>query len=196
MSQTIIESIEEFGLSAKDRPQQLFHKVGIVGCGTIGQNIALMISQKDIEVIFIELTDEKIQHAIEEISIELDNMIDHWGMTPGEKRAVLSRINGHTDYSQLKECDLVIEAIRSKTRERRVSCRKEVFKKIENSVSPECIIATNSTTIVITELSSELEHSELKSKVGYWQVMQKLLKLCVVYTPLMLFTPRLLNLYR
>ena len=69
MSQTIIESIEEFGLSAKNRPKQLFSKVGIVGCGTIGQNIALMISQKDIEVIFIELTDENIQHAIEEISI-------------------------------------------------------------------------------------------------------------------------------
>lgn len=160
MSQTIIESIKEFGLSAEDRPQQLFHKVGIVGCGTIGQSIALMISQKDIEVVFIELTDEKIQHAIEEVSIELDNMIDHWGMTPGEKRAVLSRINGSTDYNSLKDCDLVIEAIRSKTRERRVSCRKEVFKKIENSVSPECIIATNSTTIVITELSSELEHNE------------------------------------
>jgi 3-hydroxybutyryl-CoA dehydrogenase len=160
MSQVIIESIEEFGLSSKERPKQLFSKVGIVGCGTIGQNIALMISKKDIEVIFIELSEEKVKHAIEEISMELDNMIDHWGMTPGEKRAVLSRISGSTDYNSLKDCDLVIEAVRSKTRERRISYRKEVFKKIESSVSKDCIIATNSTTIVITELSAELEYNE------------------------------------
>jgi len=160
MSQIIVESIEEFGLSSKERPKQLFSKVGIVGCGTIGQSIALMISKKDIEVIFIELTEEKIKHAIEEITTELNNMIDHWGMTPGEKRAILSRINGYTNFEELKDCDLVIEAVRSKTRERRISYRKEIFKKIESVVSKECIIATNSTTIVITELSAELEHNE------------------------------------
>ncbi len=87
-------------------------------------------------------------------------MIEHWGMTSGEKRAILSRIHGHVGYEHLKGCDLVIESIRSKTRERRISCRKEVFKNVEKYVSPECIIATNSTTIVITELSSELEHKE------------------------------------
>ncbi len=160
MSQILVEPIESYGLSSKDRPKQLFSKVGIVGCGTVGQVIALMISQKEIEVVFVELTEEKIAHGLEEISHELDNMIQHWGMTPSEKRAILSRINGYTTYDCFANCDLVIEAIRSKTRERRISCRKEVFKNIEKVVSPECIIATNSTTIVITELSSELEHNE------------------------------------
>lgn len=160
MSKTLIEPIEAYGLSSEDRPKQLFSKVGIVGCGTVGQSIALMISQKDIEVVFLELCEERIQYALDEISNELDNMIEHWGMTPGEKRAIMSRINGHTDYKYFKDCDLVIEAIRSKTRERRISSRKEVFKNIEKVVSPDCIIATNSTTLVITELSSELEHNE------------------------------------
>jgi 3-hydroxybutyryl-CoA dehydrogenase len=81
-------------------------------------------------------------------------------MTPGEKRAILSRINGYTDYENLEGCDLVIESIRSKSRERRIEERKEVFKKIEKSVDDKCIIATNSTTIVITELSSDLEHKD------------------------------------
>lgn len=160
MSQTIIEPIEEYGLSSKNRPKQLFSKVGIVGCGTIGQSIALMISQKDIEVVFVELSDEKIKHAIDEISNELESMIEHWGMTPGEKRAILSRISGNVSFESLKDCELVIEAIRSKTRERRITIRKEVFKNIEKVVSSDCIIATNSTTIVITELSSELVHNE------------------------------------
>lgn len=160
MADVIIESIEEYGLSAKDRPKQLFSKVGIIGCGTVGQNIALMISQKELEVVFIELSQEKIDYAMCKIEAELDSMIDHWGMTPGEKRAIMSRINGHIGYENLKGCDLVIESIRSKSRERRVSCRKDVFKSVEKHVSPECIIATNSTTIVITELSSDLEHKD------------------------------------
>ncbi|MFO7656066.1 MAG: 3-hydroxyacyl-CoA dehydrogenase family protein [Bacteroidales bacterium] len=158
MSEIIIESIEEYGLSKKDRPKQLFSKVGIVGCGIVGQNIAQMISSKELEVIFIELSEEKIDQAMEKIENELDHMIDQWGMTPGEKRAILSRIHGFVGYEKLRGCDLVIEAIRSKSREQRVSCRKEVFKNIEKYVSPDAIIATNSTTIAITELSSELEN--------------------------------------
>ncbi len=160
MSEVIVESIENYGLSQKDRPKQLFSKVGIVGCGSVGQSIALMISEKELEVVFVELSEEKINYAFCKIERELDNMIEHWGMTPGEKRAILSRISGHVGYEHLKGCDLVIESIRSKTREQRVATRKEVFKNIEKYVSPETIIATNSTTIVITELSSELEYKD------------------------------------
>ena len=105
----VIEQIEHYGLSQKDRPKQLFSKVGIVGCGTVGQNIAMMISQKELEVVFIELSDEKINYAMCKIELELDNMIEHWGMTPSEKRAILSRIKGYVGYQHLKGCDLVIE---------------------------------------------------------------------------------------
>ncbi len=63
-------------------------------------------------------------------------MIGRWGMTPGEKRAILSRISGYVGYEHLEGCDLVIEAIRSKTREQRVTCRKEVFKNIEKFTKP------------------------------------------------------------
>ena len=160
MANIIVEPIEKFGLSHKDRPKTIFSKVGIVGCGTVGQNIAIMISAQELEVVFIELSEDKIDHAFESMEMELDSMIDHWGMTPSEKRAILARIHGYVGYQHLKGCDLVIEAIRSKTREQRVSARKEVFKNVEKYVSPDAIIATNSTTIVITELSSELEHKE------------------------------------
>jgi 3-hydroxybutyryl-CoA dehydrogenase len=160
MGEVIVESIENYGLSEKSHSQTLFSKVGIVGCGTVGQNIALMISQKELEVVFIELSEEKVSYAICKIEEELDNMIGRWGMTPGEKRAIMSRIDGRVGYENLRGCDLVIEAIRSKSRDQRVTCRKEVFKNIEKYVAADTIIATNSTTIAITELSAELEHKE------------------------------------
>jgi 3-hydroxybutyryl-CoA dehydrogenase len=160
MAEVIVESIENYGLSQKSHSRTLFSKVGLVGCGSVGQNIALLISQKELEVIFIELSEEKVNSAMKNIENDLDNMINRWGMTPGEKRSILARISGFIGYEHLRGCDLVIEAIRSKTRDQRITCRKEVFKNIEKYVSPETIIATNSTTIAITELSSELEHKD------------------------------------
>ncbi len=160
MAQVKVEPIEQYGLSKKDRPKTLFSKVGIVGCGSVGQVIARIISCRGIEVVFIELSEELIAQAIDSIDCQLERMIQRWGMTPGEKRGIMSRIRGTLNYEDLSDCDLVIEAILSKSREDSVGVRKEVFRRIEKFVSPETIIATNSTTLVVTELSSELEHKE------------------------------------
>ena len=160
MSDIIIEPIEKYGISSQNRTKQLFSKVGIVGCGTVGQNIALLISQKELEVVFIEVSEQRVKEAYAKIEIELDLLIQHWSMTPGEKRAILSRISGGMNFERLRGCDLVIEAISSKAYEYRVSSRKDVFKNIEEHVDPTCIIATNSATLVITELSSDLTYKD------------------------------------
>ncbi len=160
MSEVIIEPVEKYGLGQKKVPKELFSKVGIVGCGSVGQNIARMISTNGMDVIFIELSKEKIKHALIEIEMTLDRMIDHWGMTNTEKRLIMSRIHGSIDYKSLTGCDIVIDAIKSKTREMMVEERKVIFKNIEKYVKPDTIIATNSTTTVITELSSELKHND------------------------------------
>src|SRR5512145_372782 len=141
MADLVVESIENYGLSQKAPSRTLFSKIGIVGCGTVGQSIALLISQKELEVVFIELSEEKVNTAFKMMEEELDNMIGRWGMTPGEKRAILSRISGYVGYENLRSCDLVLEVIRSKAREQRVTSRKEVFKNIEKYVSADTIIA-------------------------------------------------------
>ncbi len=160
MAEPIIERVEDYALSQKDRPKAEFSEVGIVGCGTTGQKLAIMIASRGIEVIFLELSQEKIEQAYKEIEEELDNRVKHWGITESEKKAIMSRIRGTLDYSDFKNCDLVIEAILSSKREKAIEIRKEVFKKIEENVSPRTIIATNSTTIAITELASALKHKD------------------------------------
>lgn len=159
-SDTIYEAIEEFGLIKKEKSRTLFSKIGIVGCGIVGQNIARVASFYGIEVVFIEVNEDKIREAYRNIEKVLDQRIEHWGLTGGEKRAILSRIKGSLDYKDLAGCDFVVEAIRAVDRGGKLKERKAIFKKIEQVVDEECIIATNSTTIVITELSSELEHKE------------------------------------
>lgn len=153
----IREPIEDFGLSKKGKSNTLFSKIGIVGCGLVGQNLARVAAYYGIEVIFIEVSQEKIDEAFAGINKMMDHRIQHWGLTESEKRAHLSRIQGTTDYNMLKDCDFVVEAIRAVDRGIKVKERKEIFKKIEAVVDRNCIIATNSTTVIITELASDLE---------------------------------------
>jgi len=159
-SEIIYESIEDFGLIRKDKSRTLFSKIGIIGCGLVGQNVARVASTYGIEVVFIEISEEKIKEAYVNLGKVLDHRIEHWGLTSSEKRSILSRIKGSMDYADLAGCDFVIEAIRAVDRGARLKERKGIFRKIEEVVDQDCIIATNSTTIVITELSSELRHRE------------------------------------
>jgi 3-hydroxybutyryl-CoA dehydrogenase len=157
-TEIIRELIEEFGLSKKSRSNALFSKIGIVGCGLVGQNLARVAAFYGLEVIFIEVSREKIDEAYSGITKMMDRRIEHWGLTESEKRAHLSRIQGYTDFDMLKDCDFVVEAIRAVDRGIKVKERKEIFKKIESVVDRNCIIATNSTTVIITELASEMEY--------------------------------------
>jgi 3-hydroxybutyryl-CoA dehydrogenase len=155
-----IEKLEDYGLAQDTKPKTLFSLVGIVGAGSVGQNIARMVSSKGLDVIFLDLSQEKVDQAYRELTKELDRMIERWGMTNSEKLGILSRIKGTTDYNRLKECDIVIEAVRSSTREHSHEMRMGILKKIEEHVGRNTIIATNSSTQVITELTADLIYKD------------------------------------
>ncbi|MDL2257398.1 3-hydroxyacyl-CoA dehydrogenase family protein [Bacteroidales bacterium OttesenSCG-928-I14] len=163
MSNTIKEPIEKYGLfSNSQKPKTLFSKIGVVGAGRDGRNIIRLASTAGIEVVFVEVSQERVDFAFERINEGLDSRIENWGLTPGEKRAILSRIKGSLYYEDLKDCDFVIECIRfnKQTGERDTGLRKQAFNDIERVVSPEAIIATNATTVVISELASDLKYKE------------------------------------
>jgi 3-hydroxybutyryl-CoA dehydrogenase len=162
MSKKIIENLNDFALSKENvKANPFFTKVGIVGCGKEGQNIACVAARNGFEVVFIELSEEKIEAAYEGIKSLIDDIINQWGLTKGDKRNIMSRIKGSTDYKDLAGCDIVIESIRANRGQRRsVQERKDVFKMIEKHVSKDTVIATNTATIIVTELSSELEHKD------------------------------------
>src|SRR5664280_1545018 len=156
-----IERLEDYGLSKDNKPKTLFSRVGIVGAGSVGQNIARMVSSRGLDVIFLDLSQEKIDMAFVDLAKELDRMIERWGMTNSEKLGILSRIKGTTDYADFKGCDIVIEAIKSSTREHSHNVRAEILKIIEQNVDRDTIIATNSSTQVITELTADARIVEI-----------------------------------
>ncbi len=157
MSEYTIEPIEPYGFGQKNRVSSLFSKIGVVGCGAVGRSIALTVSQSGMDVIFIEPTDDRINHSFTQLETNLNKQINHWGMTTGEKKIILSRIKGTSKYEDFVGCDLVIECLKSESVAELYALRRQVFKSIEAQVDERCIIATNSTAAVITELSTSLK---------------------------------------
>ncbi len=155
-----IEPIENYGLSSMNGSSSLFSKVGICGGGAVGCQIAQMVSRRGIDVIFIETSEEKINNFIDDMSAELDEIINRWSITQGEKRAILSRIKGSTDFNALNGCSIVIEAFKVESSNNFLAVRKDVLKKIEKAVEKDTIIATNTSTLKVSELASELHHPE------------------------------------
>ena len=157
----IKEPIEEFGLSTKDKKRSLFSKIGVVGCGRDGRSIVSLTALSGMEVVFIEVSQERIEEALSDIGQGLDTKIENWGLTQSEKRATMGRIKGSLDYLDLKGCDFVIECIRYEANgERSTELRKDVFRNLERVLEPNAIIATNATTVVISELAAELTHKD------------------------------------
>jgi 3-hydroxybutyryl-CoA dehydrogenase len=162
MAEEIIEAIERYGLSKRNRKRTLFSRIGVVGCGKEGSVIATTAALNGMEVVFLEPSEERITNAYIRIEEKLDKKIENWGLTVNEKKAILARITGTTNYEDFSGCDFVIEAIRydDQTGERRILQRKEVFVQLEKVLSPTAIIASNVSTVIVTDLAAELEHTD------------------------------------
>jgi 3-hydroxybutyryl-CoA dehydrogenase len=157
----IIEPIEEYGLSAKHKKKSLFSKIGVVGCGRDGRHIVSLIALSGMEVTFVEVSEERIQIALKDIGNRLDTKIENWGLTQSEKRATIGRIKGSLNYQDLRDCDFVIECIRYDVDgDRSTELRKEVFRNLEQVLAPDAIIATNATTVIISELAADLKYKD------------------------------------
>lgn len=175
------ESLDNYSLSTKPKKQKgILHKVGIVGCGARGQEIALTVSQHGIDVQFIDVSEARIKSIFTNMSQQLDEIIGKWGLTESEKRAILSRISGSTDYNDLKDCNLIIEAINTKKRGTSFEKRQEIFKEVEKHVTRDTVITSNTATLKISEISKVLTHPERSVGVHFISPVRKVKILEVV----------------
>ena len=163
MSELIIEPLEQYGLSltAKPTKRSLFSKIGVVGCGKEGRNIVNLTATSGLDVVFMEESEERIEYVLNQLSNNLENKVENWGLTQAEKRGIMNRITPTLSYDDFKGCDFVIECSRfSETGRRSTQLRKSIFKKLEDVLEPDAIIGTNGSTVIISELSADLEHKE------------------------------------
>lgn len=156
----IIAKLDEFSLGKTPRQQGSLQKIGIIGCGSMGQEIAKTVSQHGFDVICLDLDEHQVKHGIMGITRLLDNEISHWGMTAGEKRLILSRISGTTNYNDLHDCDVVFECINSRKAGTSLEVRKGIMQRAEKVVRRDCILASNTATLMISDLSADLDYPD------------------------------------
>ncbi len=156
----IVESIEKYGLGKSLNKKGTLSKIGIIGCGSMGQEIALHISKYGLEVVFIDVSQQRIKEVFVSLNGRLDEIINKWGLTGSEKRAILQRITGTTDYYDLQDCELIIETINSKKPGTSKEIRKGILKKVESVIAEDAVITSNTATLMISDLASELKHPE------------------------------------
>jgi 3-hydroxybutyryl-CoA dehydrogenase len=98
-------------LMTRRKGDDKFRRIGIIGLGIMGQGIAETVASAGIEVIGLERDEASLKAGMDGLSKAMDIEIKRWGKTTSEKRAVLSRIKGTTTLADLKDCDIVIEAV-------------------------------------------------------------------------------------
>ena len=153
----IIAKLEDFSMTKATKQRGALQKIGIIGCGSMGQEIAKTISQQGFDVVIIDLDDKKVNDGLAGITKIIDEEIRRWGMTQSEKRLILSRIKGSVDYSALSDCDIVLEAVNSRKPGTSLELRKEIFHKAESYVRRDTILTSNTATLMISDLASGLE---------------------------------------
>ncbi len=156
----IIGKLEDFSLTKSPKPHGSIHQIGIIGFGSMGQEIAKTISQHGFDVVCLDLDEKRVAGGLDGITRMLDTEILRWGMTNSEKRLIMSRIKGTVDYKNLADCDIVFEAINSRKPGTSLEIRKEILQNAEKYVRRDAILASNTATLMISDLASGLEYPD------------------------------------
>ena len=123
--------------------------VGVLGCGLMGAGIAQVSAAAGFKTFVLEVNEDVLKKGLGRIEKFLTGGIEKGKVTEAQKATVLGNLTGTTKYVDLKDCDLVIEAIIEN-----VAIKKQAYAQVEAVVGPHCLIASNTSSLCITELAA------------------------------------------
>jgi 3-hydroxyacyl-CoA dehydrogenase/enoyl-CoA hydratase/carnithine racemase len=131
-------------------------KVGIVGAGLMATQLAtLFLRRLEVPIAIRDLDQEIVDRALAGIQAELESLVQKGRYDEGTARFLASLVTGGTGYDHFADCDLVLEAVFEE-----MGVKQEVFAELEAVVPPECVLATNTSALSVTEMGGNLEHPE------------------------------------
>ena len=132
--------------------------VGVLGCGLMGAGIAQVSAGAGFTTIVLEVNEDVLKKGLGRIEKFLTGGIEKGKVTVEQKATTLGNLTGTTKYADLKDCDIVIEAIIEN-----VDIKKQAYAQVEAVVGPNCLIASNTSSLCITELAAGTKRPD---KVG------------------------------
>ena len=163
------EALEK-GANRPEAPDQKVKKVGVIGAGMMGAGISLVSALAGIEVVLIDSTQEAADKGKSYTTAYMDKGISRKKVTEAKKDAVLGLINATTDYAALEGCDLIVEAVFEDP-----GVKAEVTAKVQAVTGPDCIFATNTSTLPITELAKASADPEKFIGIHFFSPVDKML---------------------
>ncbi|MEO9864515.1 MAG: 3-hydroxyacyl-CoA dehydrogenase NAD-binding domain-containing protein [Yoonia sp.] len=163
------EALEK-GANRPDVADQKVSQVGIIGAGMMGAGIALVSALAGIKVVLIDAKQEAADKGKDYTAAYMDKGIARKKATPEKKEAILGLINATTDYDALKDCDLIVEAVFED-----VGVKADVTAKVQAVTGPDCIFATNTSTLPITELAKASNDAEKFIGIHFFSPVDKMM---------------------
>ena len=130
-------------------------KIVVLGNGTMGAGIVQTMAQKGLAVTMKGRSNESLDRAMQRMNKGLNRLVEKGKMTADDLKQIIGRITVTTDYADIAQADLVIEAISEE-----MEVKKEILREIDGLVQPSAIFATNTSSLSITELASVTKRPE------------------------------------
>lgn len=130
-------------------------KLGVVGAGAMGNGIAQLAAQIGCDVVMRDIEDAFVERGMKNIDRFLSRSVEKGKLESKEKDAILGRITGTTDMSRLKDVDFVIEAVIED-----LGLKKSVFKELDELCRPEVVLASNTSSMSLTEIAAATKRPE------------------------------------
>ena len=130
-------------------------KVGVVGCGLMGAGIVQVVAASGCDVVAREVSDELLDKGLGIIEKSLSKFVEKGKISAGDKKAIEGRIQRTTELKDLKDCDLIIEAITENPK-----IKKELYTELDKLCGKKTIFASNTSSISITEMAAVTSRPE------------------------------------
>ncbi|NOZ78980.1 MAG: 3-hydroxyacyl-CoA dehydrogenase/enoyl-CoA hydratase family protein [Acidobacteria bacterium] len=132
-----------------------YPKVGVVGAGTMGGGIAQKLAMSGFNVVLCDLGNAQLERGLANIRAILDEGVERKALSPEKRESTLGRLECTTDLGRLSGCRLVIEAVFED-----LGVKKDLFEKLETVCEPGAILATNTSSLLVGDIASDLAHPE------------------------------------
>jgi len=130
-------------------------KIGVLGTGTMGAGIIQVLAQNGYEVVLRARREASVEKGIATVNKNLEKMVAKEKITAADKDAIMARIHGSTDINIVADADLIIEAATEE-----MESKKALFAELDQLCKPETIIATNTSSLSITEIAAATKRSD------------------------------------
>jgi 3-hydroxyacyl-CoA dehydrogenase/enoyl-CoA hydratase/carnithine racemase len=166
MSDSLRASLYSFNLIQKKRKKvegapkpalaRKITRVGVVGAGLMASQLALlMLRNLKVPVVITDLDQERVDKGLAWIKNEIQKLVEKKRLSPESAARLLTNISGSVDKKIFANADFVIEAIFEE-----LSLKQKLFKELEAIVTPECILATNTSSLSVEAMSEGLKNPE------------------------------------